>query len=118
MSTGSSNANSGQLICSETMRQVLQDLRYRFRFVVIDSAPILPFVDGRALSTMADAVVLVGRAGITTRRAMQRSIELLSEIHSAPILHVVLNGAEMNSTYYKYYRYGYPGYPNNGSTPK
>ncbi len=118
VSTGSSNANSGQLICSDTMRQVLQELRYRFRFVVIDSAPILPFVDGRALSTMADAVVLVGRAGITTRRAMQRSIELLSEIHSAPILHVVLNGAEMNSTYYKYYRYGYPGYPNYGSTPK
>lgn len=110
VSTGRSNDNSGQLICSDTMRQVLQELRHRFRFVVIDSAPILPFVDGRALSTMADAVVLVGRAGSTTRAGMQRCIDLLSEIQAAPILHVVLNGADMNATDYKYYRYGYADY--------
>ena len=48
-----------------------------FRFVVIDSAPILPFVDGRALSTLVDAVILVGRAGVTTRQAMRRSVELI-----------------------------------------
>src|SRR3989441_2918359 len=106
VSAGRSNDNSGQLICSDTMRQVLQELRHRFRFVIIDSAPILPFVDGRALSTMADAVVLVGRAGSTTRAGMQRTIQLLSEIHAVPILHVVLNGADMNSIDYKYYRYG------------
>ncbi|PYV68095.1 MAG: hypothetical protein DMG97_25655 [Acidobacteria bacterium] len=110
VSTGRSNDNSGQLICSDKMRQVLQELRHRFRFVVIDSAPILPFVDGRALSTMADAVVLVGRAGTTTRAGMQRCIDLLSEIQAAPILHVVLNGADMNATDYKYYRYGYADY--------
>ena len=90
---GTLKGNAGQLICSETMQQVLQDLRERFQFVVIDSAPILPFVDGRALSTLADAVILVGRSGITTRQAMRRSVELLSEIHGAPILQVVLNAA-------------------------
>jgi polysaccharide biosynthesis transport protein len=110
VSAGRSDHNSGQLICSETMRQVLQELRQRFRFVVIDSPPILPFVDGRALSAMADAVVLVGRAGITTRGAMQRCIDLLSEIHAGSILHVVLNGADMNSIDYQYYRYGYDNY--------
>ena len=78
----------------QTMQQMLQDLRERFQFVVIDSAPILPFVDGRALSTLADAVILVGRSGITTRQAMRRSVELLSEIHGAPILQVVLNAAQ------------------------
>ena len=46
--------------------------------MVIDSAPILPFVDGRALSTLVDAVILVGRAGVTTRQAMRRSVELIS----------------------------------------
>jgi len=104
---GALKGNAGQLICSETMHQVLLELRQRFQFVVIDSAPILPFVDGRALSTLVDAVILVGRSGITTRQAMQRSVELISEIHGAPILQVVLNAADLRATEYKQYGYGY-----------
>jgi succinoglycan biosynthesis transport protein ExoP len=104
---GRSKGNSGQLICSNKMEEVLAGLRERFRFVVIDSAPILPFVDGRALSTLADAVVLVGRAGVTTRQGMRRCVELISEVHGAPILQIVLNGADCNATDYKYYGYGY-----------
>ncbi len=107
---GRSKGNFGQLICSGKMEQTIAALRERFRFVVVDSAPILPFVDGRALSTLADAVILVGRAGITTRQAMRRSVELISEVHGAPILQVVLNAAEMGSNDYKYYRYGYTDY--------
>jgi succinoglycan biosynthesis transport protein ExoP len=99
--------NAGSLICSETMQMVVQELRQRFQFVVIDSAPILPFVDGRALSTLVDAVILVGRSGVTTRQAMRRSVELLSEIHGAPILQVVLNAADQSATDYKQYGYGY-----------
>jgi non-specific protein-tyrosine kinase len=104
---GRSQGNFGQLICSEKMEQTIAGLRERFGFVVIDSAPILPFVDGRALSTLADAVILVGRSGVTTRQAMRRSVELISEVHGAPILQVVLNAANMENSDYKYYRYGY-----------
>ncbi len=104
---GTLTGNAGQLLCSETMQRVLQELRQRFQFVVIDSAPILPFVDGRVLSTLVDAVILVGRSGITTRQAMQRSVELLSEIHGAPILQVVLNAANQSATDYSHYGYGY-----------
>jgi polysaccharide biosynthesis transport protein len=107
---GRSKGNFGQLICSEKMERTLAGLRERFRFVVVDSAPVLPFVDGRALSTLADAVILVGRSGITTRQAMRRSVELISEVHGAPILQVVLNAADMASNDYKYYRYGYTDY--------
>ena len=107
---GTLQGNAGELICSETMQRVLHELRQRFQFVVIDSAPILPFVDGRALSTLADAVILVGRAGVTTRHAMRRSVELILEVHGAPILQVVLNAADMSSTEYKYYGYGYSDY--------
>jgi capsular exopolysaccharide synthesis family protein len=107
MPAGTLKGNAGQLICSETMQQVVQELRQRFQFVVIDSAPILPFVDGRAISTLVDAVILVGRAGVTTRQAMRRSVELLSEVRGAPILQVVLNAAAQSATDYRQYGYGY-----------
>jgi succinoglycan biosynthesis transport protein ExoP len=107
MPAGILKGNAGQLICSETMQQAMQELRQRFQYVVIDSAPILPFVDGRALSTVVDAVILVGRAGVTTRQAMRRSVELLSEVRGAPILQVVLNAADQSATDYRKYGYGY-----------
>jgi non-specific protein-tyrosine kinase len=104
------NPKAGQLICSETMSEVLRELRSQFRFVVIDSAPLLPFADGRALSTLVDGLVFVGRSGITTHHVMRRSLELLDEVHGAPVLEFVLNAADITSAQYRYYQYGYDYY--------
>jgi Mrp family chromosome partitioning ATPase len=107
---GMSRLNPGQLACSPNAAKLFHELRERFRFIVVDSVPILPFVDGRALSPLVDAVVFVGRAGLTTRTAMRRSMELLADVHAAPIIEFVLNGADISST--EYYQYGYASYGN------
>jgi polysaccharide biosynthesis transport protein len=101
------NSNGGQLVCSEKMHSVVKQLRSRFRFVVIDCAPLLPFADGRLLSTLVDGLIFVGRAGITTRDVVRRSLESLNEVQAAPVLEFVLNAADFNSPQYKYYRYRY-----------
>lgn len=105
---GSSQA--GQLICSDRMIAVVAELRKRFQFVIIDSAPILPFADGRAISTLSDGLIFVGRSGITTREVVQRSLELLEEVHAPAILEFVLNAADLNSPEYRYHKYGYDYY--------
>jgi polysaccharide biosynthesis transport protein len=104
------NVNAGQLVCSEAMRQVVRDLRQRFQYVIIDTAPLLPFADGQALSTIVDGLVFVGRSGVTTRDAMRRSLDLLQQVNSAPIVQFVLNGTDVNSSEYQYYRQGYDYY--------
>jgi len=101
---------AGQLACSDKMRAVLDELREKFQFVVVDSAPILPFADGRALSNLADGLIFVGRSGKTTREVVQRSLELLNEVHGAPVLEFVLNAADISSPQYKYYQYGHDYY--------
>lgn len=111
---GRPKMNPAQLVCSPNAKQLIEDLRQKFQFVVIDSVPILPFADGRVLAPMADALIFVGRAGVTTREAMQRSIQLLSDVHAAPILEFVLNAADMTSPGYKYYQYGYSAYSDHG----
>ena len=100
------SANAGQLVCSEAMRQTIAALRQRFQYVVIDSAPLLPFADGRALSAAVDGLIFVGRSGVTTRQVVQRSLELLEEVHAAPVLEFVLNAADLASAEYRYYQYG------------
>jgi capsular exopolysaccharide synthesis family protein len=104
------SVNAGQLVCSDGVRGVMSELREQFQFVVVDSAPILPFADGRALSTLADGLIFVGRAGMTTRDVVTRSLELLNEVHAAPVLEFVLNAADLHSPQYRYYQYGYDYY--------
>jgi len=103
---GQAEKDPGKLVNSEIMRMLLRRLRERFDFVVVDSPPILPYADGRALAPFVDGVVFVGRADVVTRDAMARSIELLNEVHSAPVLEIVLNGADAHRESYAY-GYGY-----------
>jgi polysaccharide biosynthesis transport protein len=100
---GEAAPNPGELICSDAMRTIIQELRQKFHYVVIDAPPVLPFADARAIAPLVDGVLFVGRSGSTPRVAMQRSLELLAEVHSAPVLEVVLNGADMS-----FLGYGYP----------
>jgi hypothetical protein len=38
---------------------------------------------------------------------MRRALEVLAQVRSAPIVEVVLNGADKSDADYGYYRYGY-----------
>jgi capsular exopolysaccharide synthesis family protein len=98
--------NPADILSSTGMIELLRALKEQFDYVVIDSAPVIRFSDARFLSSLADKVVLVARYGVTTRRAMRRTIELLREMN-APIAGVVLNGIDLTSPDYHYYTYGY-----------
>jgi succinoglycan biosynthesis transport protein ExoP len=99
-------ANAADLISSEKMSAVLSALKQQFEFVVVDSPPVIPFSDARSLASLCDAVILVSRYGLTTRRALTRSAQLLRDMN-APVLGVVLNDIDLNSPDYHYYNYGF-----------
>ena len=103
---GQAIADPEDLIESEHMKALLIMLRDKFDYVVIDSPPVIPFADARVLSTFADAVVLVGRYGFTTRRAISRCVQILDEV-GAPVMGVVVNDINLKSPDYHYYNYGF-----------
>ena len=98
--------NPADLIASEPMRLAVLAAREKFEHVVIDSPPAIPFSDARVLSSLADVVVVVGRYGVTTRRAITRCAQIFDEV-GAPIVGVVVNDIRINSADYHYYNYGY-----------
>lgn len=104
--SGSPVENPPDVLASAQMQDVCRALRKQFQFVAIDSSPIIRFSDARHLSRLADDVVLVGRYGITTRRAIQRSAELLQDVQ-APLAGIVLNDIDYSSPDYHYFMYGY-----------
>jgi succinoglycan biosynthesis transport protein ExoP len=104
--SGSASKNPADLLSSAEMSNLLGALKGFFEYIVIDSPPVIPFSDARYLSSLVDEVVLVGRYEVTTRRALQRAAERLTEV-DAPLAGVVLNGVDLSSPDYNYYTHGY-----------
>lgn len=65
---------------SAEMASVLEQLKQRFDFVVLDGPPVLPVADSRVLAPRVDAVVLLARWRKTPKRAVQ---EALREINAS-----------------------------------
>jgi polysaccharide biosynthesis transport protein len=104
---GTASGEPGTLIASSAMADVVERLRQRFEFVVIDSPPILPVADARSISALVDGILMIGRSGVTTRANMKRAVEMLREVRSAPVLEFVLNAAEYPAVDYSNYNYNY-----------
>jgi len=83
-------ANATDLLYSETMSDLLRQARQSFDMVVIDTPPMLDLPDARVLGRMSDGVVLVVRAGMTTRDAALTVKQRLQE-DGITLLGTVLN---------------------------
>ncbi len=102
---GSVRPEPAAALSSMAMRKLLLDFRQQHDFIIIDSAPALPYADVRIMSPLADGIVLVARSGVTTRDAIARTKEILTEVQGAPILNVVLNGADGRQSDYHHQQY-------------
>lgn len=102
--SGTVPPNPAELIGSEQMRRALRIFHASFDHIVIDSPPIVTCTDGVLISSLVDGVILVVKAGETSRDLARRSQQLLREVN-AKVLGVVLN--KMNKTSSKYYYTNY-----------
>jgi Mrp family chromosome partitioning ATPase len=103
------------------MREAIAELRLRFKFIVIDSPPVMAATDAVILSALTDGVLLVVRSGETPKEAFTRTRDLLAAVKSR-LLGVVLNAVDSSAPdyYYSYryypYAYGY-GYGEDVAKP-
>jgi Mrp family chromosome partitioning ATPase len=89
------------------MREGIAELRRQFKFIVIDSPPIMAATDAVILSALTDGVLLIVRSGETPKEAFTRARDLLAAV-KARLLGVVLNAVDSSAPdYYYSYRY-YP----------
>jgi len=106
---GASTRKSSELIRSKKMGELLQTLK-EFgdnTYIVIDSPPIMATADPSLLSKMVDGIILVVRAGHTSRESVQSAIK---SIDREKIIGVVFNQIDIKpsayfSEYYRYYQY-------------
>jgi polysaccharide biosynthesis transport protein len=99
--------NPADLLASHKLTEAIAELRTKYKFIVIDSPPIMAASDAVILSVQADGVLLVVRSSETPKIAFTRTRELLTTVN-CHLLGVVLNAVDSSAPdYYYSYRY-YP----------
>jgi succinoglycan biosynthesis transport protein ExoP len=105
--TGPLPPSPADLLSSHKLAEAIAVLRTVYKFIVIDSPPIMAATDAVILSVLADGVLLVVRSGETPKEAFTRTRDLLNSV-KCRILGVVLNAVDSSAPdYYYSYRY-YP----------
>jgi succinoglycan biosynthesis transport protein ExoP len=119
--TGPIPPNPADLLSSRRLTELIAELRTRYKFVVIDSPPIMAATDAVILSVLVDGVLMVVRSGETPKEAFTRTRDLLVGV-KCHMLGVVLNAVDASSPdyyySYRYYPYSYGGYGRDEDTRK
>lgn len=104
--------NPSELLGSEEMKKLIEELRKNYDAILFDSPPVIAVTDAAILSTMVDGILLVIKAHQTHREAIKRAKTLLDNAE-ANIYGCLLNGVNIKRTYgtnYYYYYYHYYQY--------
>jgi capsular exopolysaccharide synthesis family protein len=106
ISSGHVPPNPSELIGSERMHNIVQDMGLQFDLVLFDAPSILVVTDPLLLAANVDSVVLVTAANRARRETVSRARKLMDTAH-ANIAGVVVNGLEVSRRHYYYYYYYY-----------
>jgi capsular exopolysaccharide synthesis family protein len=98
--------NPPEILGSNRMKLLVQELVRHYDVILLDSPPVLLFTDASVLGSMVDGVFLVAKAGVTTPEAILRTKGLL-QAGSARVLGSILIAARREHSYHSH---GYSRY--------
>lgn len=108
LASGEIPPNPAEVLSSDRMSALIDQLRRRFAMVVIDGPPVLPVTDAVALATGTDGTILVARSGVTRQDDVTNALHLLGQV-GGHVLGTVFNAVRSNSRGYG--GYNYSSYP-------
>jgi capsular exopolysaccharide synthesis family protein len=104
---------AGQLACSPhklvgkgAFKSVLDAARRKYRFIVIDTPPILAASEALIMAKEADASLLCTMRSVSRMSQVRAAHDRLQQSGANPV-GIVLNGVPTTSYYYKYGKYSY-----------
>ena len=106
ITSGGIPPNPAELLASEKMRKILDELESMFDFVVVDSTPTI-VTDSQLIAARVGGVLLVLSPGATPAEAARTTVEQYRRV-GARLLGIVMNNVQDNQSYYN----GYAPYSN------
>lgn len=106
MTAGPIPPNPAEMLNSNSMTKLMEQLRENYDVVLIDTPPILAVTDAQLLASKSDGVLMVINAGKVKKEVVLKAKENLTRVN-ARMLGVVLNNVKRKaSEEYYYYYYG------------
>ena len=105
LTAGPPSRRAADLI-GRSLGEVLEEAGREYDLVVLDAPPLLGFAEPLQMASVADGVIVVTRAGETSRKAVASVIHTLARLR-ANVVGIVLNRVhqEMSDSYYYYGHY-------------
>lgn len=94
--------NPSEMLASRAMTAFIKEMKGEFKYIILDTPPLQAVTDAQVLSTKADGVLLVVRAGSTKREMVFNSVDLIKKVQGK-VIGTVLNGVENKKNNYYYY---------------
>ncbi|PLY04746.1 MAG: capsular biosynthesis protein [Arcobacter sp.] len=110
ITTGPLPPNPSELILTENMKTLIEELKEKYEYIIIDTPPVGLVTDALILMNYADISFVLVRANYT-RKEFIKNLDRLAKEHSHNHIGMILNGVEIGEKYgYGYgvsYGYGY-----------
>jgi hypothetical protein len=130
LTAGKMPPNPSELLASSKMEELIGSLEEWADWVIVDTPPVLAVADPVSVARWVDGVLMVSKAGESTKEAAQKAVEYLGKV-GARIIGVAVWGLDESKNQagygygyytggYYYYRsyYGYgPGTAKGGTKP-
>lgn len=109
MRAGERPANPSELLIGSGTKDLIQQLRQEFDYVVFDCPPLTAIDDTFSIAAYLDGLFFVVRAGRTSIRFARMGLNTVRQ-RGAPILGLIVNGVPIDNPYYYYTTYYYASY--------
>lgn len=105
--------NPSELLGSRRMEAILEDLKEKFEYIVIDLPPVNLVSDALSIANLITGMIVVIREDYTEKKELERCFRQL-QLSNVHVLGCVMNEAKAGGSsygkykkykYYKYYRY-------------
>ncbi len=106
IAAGPTPPNPSELIMSDYAKEIMDILRGRYDYIILDTPPVGLVTDAAILMHNADASLLVVKYGYT-KKEFVKSLDRMVQDHQVEHVGIVLNGVDINKNYGYGYGYGY-----------
>ena len=107
LTSGPVAPNPSEILASVRMKEVINELREKYDYVLIDTPPVLPVTDALIVSSIVDGTILLTAWNQITP-AMAKEAKNRLEQAGAKIIGAIMNKVEVAAKGYGYgYGYGY-----------
>ncbi len=102
ITSGQLPTHPSELLGNPRLRMLIQELRSRFSFVLIDSSPVSLVTDAHLIASHVDATLFIVRCDVTPKKSL-KTLEALYQEQRFRQLNVVINGAYEQKPHYYHY---------------